>query len=540
VNDLGRIATPEFIRGDDVSVLYRGLRQILRIGVDLYFVDIQSVGRHNVPADGPVIFAANHPNSIMDTVLLGTQANRKISYLAKSGLFTNPVVAWLFNECGVIPVHRSGGKGANEDAFRRAYEVLEESGTIGIFPEGRNSMEREMYEIKTGTARIALGAEARNDFDLGVRICPVGLNFQNRDRFLSSVLVRFGEPIDVREWKDAYAEDDRACVRELTENIQESLRELATHIEGNRLQDLVTDIHTIYGRRLLESVIADREEEKRNTAVLFDDLREGSWDDTPIMDDLLEEEKRRGIPGRVLDVVKGAGDVEDLDDDFFLKKRIAQAIQYYEVHDPSLVRDMKIRLWRYKDHLRQVQLKSDFFDRPPDTLSFRKEAVRFTAYMIGFALPAAWGFIHNLVPFVITRFFSLRAPDEAQRAITAFLVGMFVYPLSYAPWLFGIWHATGSWVWTLVYFLTLPLAGFFFLRYRAQLGRYRGRILTRTLFQTEKSLIESLTKERERLLQDFDLLRERFLEAEDELEELGEMPAPSFHGVDAADERPSP
>jgi 1-acyl-sn-glycerol-3-phosphate acyltransferase len=522
-----------------VSLLYRGLRQILRIGVDLYFVDIQSVGRHNVPADGPVIFAANHPNSIMDTVILGTQVNRKISYMAKSGLFSNPLVAWLFNECGVIPVHRSGGKGANDDAFRRAYEVLEEGGTIGIFPEGRNSMEREMFEIKTGTARIALGAESRNDFDVGVRICPVGLNFQNRDRFLSSVLVRFGEPIDVREWEARYREDGRECVRQLTDHIQERLRELATHIEGERMQDLVGDIHTIYGRRLLESVLEGREEEKRNTAVLFDDLREGSWDDTPIMEDLVEEEKRRGIPGRVLDAFKGAGDVEDLDDDFFLKKRIAQAIAYYEVHDPALVRDMKIRLWRYKDHLRQVQLKSDFFDRPPETLSFRKEAIRFTAYMIGFAVPAAWGFIHNVVPFVITRFFSLRAPDEAQRAITAFVVGMVVYPLAYAPWLFGLWTATESWIWTLVYFLSMPLTGFFFLRYRRQLARYRGRILTRTLFQTEKSLVQSLTKERERLLQDFDNLRERFLEAEEEMEALGEMPAPAFHGVEPTDERPS-
>lgn len=523
-------------RGVPVSLLYRGLRQILRVAVDLYFVDIQSVGRGNVPSDGGVIFAANHPNSIMDTVILGTQTDRKISYMAKSGLFKNPLVATLFHQCGVIPVHRSGGKGANQDAFRAAYEVLEQSGTIGIFPEGRNSMEREMYEIKTGTARIALGAEARNDYQLGVKIVPVGLNFDNRDRFLSSVLVRFGEPIEVKEWARKHRADDREAVRDLTEHIQERLRVLATHIEGQRVRDLVQDIHTIYGRQLLATVLAERAEERRNVSFLFDDLREGDDDDLAFMEELLEEEKRRGLPGRVLDAVKGTGEVQDLDDQFFLKKRISQAIAYYQVHEPTMVREMKMRVWRYKDHLRQVQLKHDFFDRPPETLSFRMEAVRFTLYMIAFAIPAVWGFIHNVVPYVITRFLALRAPDEAQRAITGLLAASVAYPLFYAPWIWAVWESSGSWMWTLAYFLSMPLAGFFFLRYRRQLARYRGRILTRTLFQTESNLVQSLQKERDRLLEDFDALRQRFLEAEEEMEGLGEMPAPAFHGV--GDESP--
>lgn len=517
-----------------MSLLYTGLRQMLRLAVELYFVDVQSVGRTNIPAEGPLIFAANHPNSIMDTVILGTQTNRQISYMAKSGLFRNPLVAWLFNQCGVIPIHRNPGKdGANEDAFRTAFEVLERGGTIGIFPEGRNSMEREMFEIKTGTARIALGAEARNDYGLGVRILPVGLNFQNRDRFLSSVLVRFGEPIDVGRWAAAHKKDGREAVKDLTDHVQGRLRELATHIEGARAQDLVRDIHTIYGQRLLESVLAQREEDKRNAAFLWDELREGEFDDTPIWDDLLDEGEDKGLPGRVLDRFKGAHEVGELDDQFFIQQRIAKAIDYYDKNDPELVQDMKRRVWRYKDHLRQVQLKHDFFDRPPQTLSFRKEAIRFTTYMIAFAIPAAWGFLHNVLPYVITRFFALRAPDEAQRAITGLLAGMAAYPAFYAPILYAVWRGTESWPWTLVYFLSMPLAGFFFLRYRRQLARYRGRILTRTLFQTEKALVESLQKERERLLQDFDALRERFLEAEAEMAALGDMPAPSFHGIEA-------
>lgn len=522
-----------------MSLLYTGLRQVLRIAVDLYFVDVQAVGRTNIPAEGPLIFAANHPNSIMDTVILGTQTKRKISYMAKSGLFRNPLVAALFDACGVIPIHRNPKDGAsNEDSFRTAYEVLERGGTIGIFPEGRNSREREMFEIKTGTARIALGAMARLDYELPVKITPVGLNFENRDRFLSSVLVRFGEPIDVREWSEAHREDPRQAVKDLTDHIQSRLRELATHIEGEQAQDLVRDIHTIYGRRLLETVIAEREEDRRNTRLLFDDLRGGDFDDSTLLADLMEDEPDRGLPGRLLDAVKGAGEVGELEDEFFLKARISKALRYYTVNDPELVASMKRRVWRYKDHLRQVRLRHDFFDRPPETLSFRKEALRFTAYMIVFALPAAFGFLHNVIPYVVTRFVALRAPDEAQVAITGLLTGMVIYPAVYAPILWGVFRATGSWPWTVVYFLAMPLLGFFFLRYRRQLARYRGRILTRTLFQTESALVRSLQEEREALLEEFDRLRVNFLEGEEEFDAAAKMPAPAFHALDESAPRP--
>lgn len=516
-----------------MSLMYGALRRLLSVAVDVYFVDIQSVGRGNVPVSGPVIFAANHPNSIMDTFILGTKTNRQIAYMAKSGLFTNPLVAWVFNACGVIPVYKSGGD-ANEDAFVRAYETLEQGGTIGIFPEGRNSGEREMFEIKTGTARIALGAEARNDYQLGVKIVPVGLNFENRDRFLSSVLVRFGKPIEVADFAAQHASDAREAVRALTDEMQARLRALAVHIEGARVQDLVRDIHSIYGKHLLDAIVAERAEPSPQAAALFDDLRDEDLDDEPLDSDFFGERQRRGLSGRVLDVVRGrpSGSSEELDDQFFVKQRISDAILFYDQHDPELVRNMRRQVWLYKDHLRQVQLKSDFFDRPPETLSFRKEAVRFTAYMIVFFLPALWGFIHNVVPYVVTRMLAMRAPDEAQRAVTGLFVGMVVYPLGYAPFLLGAWFGTTSIVWTLLYLASLPTTGMFFLRYRRQLARYRGRILTRTLFQTEQHLVSQLQRERERLIEEFDGLRQRFLDAEAEYATLGEMPAPAFHGLD--------
>ncbi len=469
-----------------MALLYRGLRRILKLGLELYFVDIRSLGAERIPEDAPVIFAANHPNSIMDTVVLGSQTSRTISYLARSGLFDNPLVALLFNNAGVIPIYRRqdgpAPEGANEDAFRAAYEVLEAKGTIGIFPEGQNAPERHVREIKTGTARIALGAEAKNDWQLGVRVIPVGLNFEDRDRYLTRVLVRFGEPIDARALREQYEEDERAAVRELTDRIQEGIRAEAVHVHDLAHAELVEDVAEIYSATILEDVM-------------------GRMPDV------------RGQRRKLLDTLKGATQrKEDLDDLMVAKQHIADAVVYFQAQEPEAIERLKRSLRRYKDHLSQVSLRRDFLDRPPKTISARREAVKMTLYAVLLAPFAFFGLFHNFVPQRITRRLVLRAPDEAMRAITAITAGTAIYGLFYAAYGALVHAGTGSWLWTSLYLLSLPFAGMWWIRYRRQLARYSGRIVTRTLFFSNKRLMRKLIFEREQILMEMDGLRTAYMQ----------------------------
>lgn len=501
-----------------MSLLYRSLRQLLSLAVDLYFVEIDSTGREKVPRKGPVIFAANHPNSIMDTVILGTQVDRQIHYMARSGLFKNPVVAAVFDRCGVIPIHKNPkGEGTSNDAaFASAYDVLAQGGCIGIFPEGQNSREREVLRVKTGTARIALGAERANDYELDIKIVPVGLNFEDRDQFMSQVLVRFGEPIEVAEFARTHKVDEKQAVVELTERIGDELRQMATHIEGDRVRRLVEQIWRIYGRELLENMVEHRAELEREQRWNFDDLRDGRIDDEGLVDDLAADGGGRGLRTWLLDAVRSTDTPrEDLEAKLWVQKRIAQALAYFEEHDPDTVRQLRYRVWRYLDHVRQVRLKHDFYERPPESLSSRKEGIKFTAYAIAFAVPAIWGFVHNFVPYQLTKLSALRAPDEAIRAITALLSGALAFPLVYGIYAALLWWSTGGLIWLpVLYVLTLPPAGFFFLRYRQRLSQYRGRILTRTMFRTETNLVDTLVEERRQLVEELDKLRDRFREVE--------------------------
>ena len=481
-----------------MAKLYRTLRLVIKNALDLYFVEIGSTGLEYVPEEGPVIFCANHPNSIMDSLILASETHRPVSFLARSGLFENPAFGRLLYWTGMIPIYRPQDEGSdaekNEQTFSRAFEHLEDGNVLGIFPEGRNSLERRVRQIKTGAARIALGCEARNDFDVGVRIVPVGLNFEDRDQFLSSVLVRFGEPILATNFADQYEEDSRETVRALTERIEEGLRGVIVNIEDERHDRLVKSLYQIYGHERLEQLADD-----------FDIELRGLWD-------------------RLLDTFRSTGyERKYIEDKFDVEQEVADLVSWMEDERPIELNNLRRQVIQFEDHLGQVRLKHDFLERPPDTLSSRKEAAKLTVFAILFGPIAAWGFANNFVPYQLSKQLAVRAPEEAIRAFTAFCVGLVAFPLFYALQTYLVFRLTGSWLDSAGYLLTVPLAGFFFLRYRRQIAKYRDRILARTFFRSQKQLVRSLERERQRLIGRVDeLRREQVALLEDEPSAEGE------------------
>ncbi len=118
-----------------------------------------------VPPAGPVLLVANHPNSLLDPAMVVAVAGRPVRFLAKAPLFGDAQVGWLVRGAGAIPVYRASDDpskmGANQDAFRAAHASLAEGDAVGIFPEGTSHSEPSLVPLKTGAARIALGAAAR-------------------------------------------------------------------------------------------------------------------------------------------------------------------------------------------------------------------------------------------------------------------------------------------------------------------------------------------------------------------------------------------
>ena len=220
---------------------YRVLAWFLRVVTRVFFRQVEVVGIENIPATGPVIFAGDHPNSLIDPILIITTCGRKAHFAAKDTLFEGRIMRAVLRALGAVPIKRRddhGGAIDNDAAFTAMFGVLGDGGAIGIFPEGLSHDESQLARLKTGAARLALGAAQRTAKP--IQIVPCGLTFIHPKRFRSRVLVQFGPAITVEASRTSNADE----VRTLTTEIETGMRRLTIN---------APDWDTVHPDRLEES-----------------------------------------------------------------------------------------------------------------------------------------------------------------------------------------------------------------------------------------------------------------------------------------------
>lgn len=227
----------------------RLLRLLFRRTLRIFFRRIEVSGSENVPAEGPVVFVVNHPNGLVDPLLLLCFAPRRVSFLSKAPLFDMPVVGWVVRSFGSIPVYRRQDSAAdlakNRETFDAARRLLAGGGTLALFPEGASHDAPRLLPMKTGAARIALGAAARMGASLS--IVPAGLFYTRKQTFRSAALVLFGPVLDVSPTAlEADGEPAAGAVRELTDRIGAALGALVLQAETDEALDLARRARKIF------------------------------------------------------------------------------------------------------------------------------------------------------------------------------------------------------------------------------------------------------------------------------------------------------
>jgi glycerol-3-phosphate O-acyltransferase/dihydroxyacetone phosphate acyltransferase len=217
--------------------------------VRLYYPVIAVAGRAHLPAGASLLFVANHPNALLDPLVLRVALGLPIRFLGKSTLFAHPLSRLTMEAFGGIPVYRprdapAGGGDAsqNERTFALCRAALARGEPMALFPEGTSHSDPELRPLKTGAARIALSARAEHGPSLALAVVPAGLHYDRKTVFRSRVLVAVGEPIAVEGFAAAYARDEAGAVRSLTDAIRAGIAAVVTQADTRALLEGVASV----------------------------------------------------------------------------------------------------------------------------------------------------------------------------------------------------------------------------------------------------------------------------------------------------------
>ncbi|MFA6960534.1 MAG: 1-acyl-sn-glycerol-3-phosphate acyltransferase [Opitutaceae bacterium] len=222
-------------------------RRLVRSLIKFYYPRIEVTGADNIPSDGPVLLAANHPNSLIDPVLLGIVARRPVRLMAKSTLFDIPFFGKVLRALGMVPAYRGTDDRAqvarNHESLAQAAKQLAAGHVMGIFPEGKTHDAHQLSLVRSGAARLALQAVALGA--PGLKIVPVGLHYEQKERFRSAVWIRVGEPVDAAEWLAQNNGDEHLAMRTLTTDLNARLKTVVLHLDEAAWEPLLDDLEAL-------------------------------------------------------------------------------------------------------------------------------------------------------------------------------------------------------------------------------------------------------------------------------------------------------
>lgn len=176
--------------------LYKALKTIVKPILKILYRP-KAYGTENIPSEGPIIFAGNHIHAF-DCVVVMTNTERIVHYMGKESIFKG-LHGKLLEAIGMIKVYRTK---SNPVAVIEATRVLEQGGTIGIFPEGtRNRTNEELLKFRHGAVAIAQKANSP--------IIPFAIKGEYR-LFRKGLTIEFGKPVDVSQMEKEEAND---CIR---------------------------------------------------------------------------------------------------------------------------------------------------------------------------------------------------------------------------------------------------------------------------------------------------------------------------------------
>lgn len=210
---------------------YSFFKIFIQTGLFFYTKRIKIVGKEHIPKKGAVLFAVNHPNGLLDPLVVTTNTPRVTHYLVRAAIFKKPIVKKLLATLNLMPIYRirDGVKelSKNTAVFNDCFEILNKQSALMIFPEGSHDRRRTIRPISKGFTRILFGAIDKYP-DLKITIIPVGVSYQNSSSFPSKVAIHYGKPILANDLYNP--KEINHSINSIKEAVSLQLKQLSVHI----------------------------------------------------------------------------------------------------------------------------------------------------------------------------------------------------------------------------------------------------------------------------------------------------------------------
>ena len=412
---------------------------------------------------GPVLVVANHPNSLLDPLIIFRVSGRSTRPLAKAPLFRKAGVGLMLRALNGLPVYRrqdSDGDpdqmARNEDTFRAAIDALRAGEAVQIYPEGISHSEPSLQPLKTGAARIALQTEAEAGWGLGLHVVPIGLTYSRKTLFRGRCVAEVGEAIAVSSYREAYEADDQAAARTLTADIASRLGAVTLNLAEREDRTLIETAERLYAS---EKGLA-------------------TWRERP---ELAERLPRL--------------------------RAFAEALGWLRANDPARHARLERAVRRY--HRRLTMLGAGGGEVPPEygAGDVARYVVRESLVLVLTLVPGLLGIVAWAVPYQLTRLAVRRISPPGEDTIATYKLAsaLIAYPIWYgllvslAGWLGGGW-------WVLAVALGLPVAGAAAVYWKGRVERVAedARLWLRLGGSERAGARAALDAERKRLVAEFD------------------------------------
>ena len=253
---------------------YSVLKPIVDWNVKHSYRKIEVCGKENIPTDGAVILAPNHCNTLMDALVILRAFKNQTVFGARADMFNNPLIAKIMFFLRILPMvrQRDGLRNVlkNHETQEVILETLENRVRFCIYPEGRHRPAHSLQVLGKGVFRAALAANEKFGDKTPVYIVPTGIEYGDYFRYRSTVLVTFGEAINVTEFiKEIDVENEVQLIEPLRKELTHRMSELISYIkDDDKLYDKWALVKMLaasrgvrpgnFGQSLRGSMLADR------------------------------------------------------------------------------------------------------------------------------------------------------------------------------------------------------------------------------------------------------------------------------------------